>query len=109
MDCMVKNIAVIGDSESVKGFGAVGLDVMVCNQPEEASAVFKNAAEKDKYAVIYMTEELFDAAQKEIQKYAELPVPAVIPIPGTRGNTGIGSKRLSLFVEQAVGSDILFK
>ena len=35
-------------------------------------------------------------------------LPAVIPIPGVRGNTGIGTKRLSSFVEKAVGSDIIF-
>ncbi len=106
---MVKNIAVMGDRESVKGFSAVGIDAIVCDEPTEASAVFKKIAEKDKYAIIYITEELFEQAHKEIERYSESAVPAVIPIPGARGNTGIGSARLSSFVEQAVGSDILFK
>ena len=56
-----------------------------------------------------MTEELFEAARKEVAKLSLQTIPAVIPIPGARGNTGIGSRRLSAFVEQAVGSDILFK
>ena len=106
---MVKNIAVMGDRESVKGFSAVGIDAIVCDEPTDASAVFKKITEKDKYAVIYITEELFEQAHKEIERYSESAVPAVIPIPGARGNTGIGSARLSSFVEQAVGSDILFK
>ena len=55
-----------------------------------------------------MTEELFELSAKERSKFAEKTVPAVIPIPSAGGNKGIGQKRLSMFVEQAVGSDILF-
>ena len=106
---MVKNIAIIGDSESVKGFGAVGIDVILCNEPSDSAVVLKSVAERDIYAIIYMTEELFEASKKEREKYSEKPVPAIIPLPGARGNTGIGSGRLSAFVEQAVGSDILFR
>ncbi len=109
MKHMVKNIALIGDSESVKGFSAVGIDAVVCEDTESAAVMLKTVADKDRYAVIYMTEELFEAAKKEVGKLSEQTIPAVIPIPGARGNTGIGAKRLSAFVEQAVGSDILFK
>ena len=34
--------------------------------------------------------------------------PAVIAIPGVKGNTGIGISGVKKSVEQAVGSDILF-
>lgn len=109
MKHMVKNIAFIGDSESVKGFSAVGIDVLVCDDTSEAAMILKNTADKDMYAVIFMTEELFETAEKEVNKLSEQSMPAVIPMPGARGNNGIGIKRLSSFVEQAVGSDILFK
>lgn len=105
---MVKNIAVIGDSESIKGFGAVGIDMYLCDEPQEAGNLLKRIAESEDYAIIYMTEELFALSAKERGKFAEKPVPAVIPIPSAGGGKGIGQKRLSLFVEQAVGSDILF-
>ncbi len=77
---MVKNIAVIGDSESIKGFGAVGIDMFICDEPLESGSLFN----------------------------AEKIIPAVIPIPSAQGSSGAGRKRLSKFVEQAVGSDILF-
>lgn len=105
---MAKNIAVIGDSESIKGFGAIGLDIYPCDNPDEAAHLFRRIADSDNYAVIYMTEELFVLAEKERRRYEEKLTPAVIPLPGVKGNTGIGTKRLSSFVEQAVGSDILF-
>ncbi len=105
---MVKNIAVIGDSESIKGFGAVGIDMYLCDEPQESGNLLKRIAEGEDYAIIFMTEELFELSAKERSKFAEKTVPAVIPIPSAGGNRGIGQKRLSLFVEQAVGSDILF-
>ena len=106
---MAKSIAVIGDSESVKGFGAVGMDMFICDDPPSSPQLLKKIAENDYYAIIYMTEEVFEASAREREKLAEKQMPAIIPIPGVRGNTGIGIKRLSRFVEQAVGSDILFK
>lgn len=105
---MAKNIAVIGDSESIKGFGAIGLDIYPCDDLENAAHLLRNIADSDNYAVIYMTEELFELVDKERNRYESRLTPAIIPLPGVKGNTGIGSKRLSAFVEQAVGSDILF-
>ncbi len=106
---MAKSIAIIGDSESIKGFGAVGMDLFICDDTAASSQLLKQITDNDYYAIIYMTEEIFEACAKEREKFAERAVPAIIPLPGVRGNTGIGQRRLSSFVEQAVGSDILFK
>jgi V/A-type H+-transporting ATPase subunit F len=35
-------------------------------------------------------------------------LPSIILIPGVKGNTGEGIRRVKATVEQAVGSDILF-
>jgi V/A-type H+-transporting ATPase subunit F len=106
---MAKNIAVIGDSESIKGFGAIGLDIYPCEADDQAPHLFRKIADSEVYAVIFITEELFALTEKERKRYEERQTPAIIPIPGVKGNTGIGSQRLSSFVEQAVGSDILFQ
>lgn len=44
----------------------------------------------------------------EIEKYREQMVPAIILIPGVKGNTGHGVKGVKDCVEQAIGSDIVF-
>ena len=44
----------------------------------------------------------------EIEKYREQMVPAIILIPGVKGNTGDGVKGVKDCVEQAIGSDIVF-
>ncbi len=108
MKSMAKNIAVIGDSESIKGFSAIGLDIYPCDDSENAPQLFHRIAEGDNYSVIFITEEIFELVEKERRRYEERLTPAVIPIPGVKGNSGIGIKRLSSFVEQAVGSDIIF-
>lgn len=108
MRFMAKNIAVIGDSESIKGFSAVGLDIYPCDEASEANALLRRIADSDRYAVIYMTETVYYAAEKARTRYEERLTPAVIPIPGVSGNRGTGVRRLSSFVEKAVGSDIIF-
>ena len=105
---MAKNIAVLGDAESIKGFSAVGLDIFPCDDAAEAGALLRRVADSDRYAVIYRTESVYLASDKVRARYEERLTPAIIPIPGVVGNKGTGVKRLSSFVEKAVGSDIIF-
>ena len=105
---MAKNIAVIGDAETVKGFSAIGLDIFPCDDSEQAAHLLRNIADGDSYAIIYLTEEVYNSVEKDRARYEERLTPAIIPIPGVRGSLATGRKRLSSFVEKAVGSDIIF-
>ena len=105
---MAKHIAVIGDAESIKGFSAVGLDIFPCDDFESAGQLLRRLADSESYAVIYLTEELYNVSGKERGRYEERLTPAIIPIPEVKGNSNTGRKRLSAFVEKAVGSDIIF-
>ena len=59
------------------------------------------------YAVLYVTEALCAQIPDELERLRERPLPAVVPIPGIYGNTGMGLQQVKRSVEQAVGSDIL--
>lgn len=98
-------VGAMGDADSVCGFSAVGLNVFPTEDPAEAAKILRNIA--DEYAVIFITEKLAGEIAGEIDKYRGRTVPAIIPIPGITGNTGIGMRNVSASVEQAVGSDIL--
>ena len=100
-------IAVMGDYDSIYGFGALGLDTYPVNKGEDAGRLLKRLADND-YGVIYITEELAAGLTKEIAAYAGELTPAIIRIPGIKGNTGDGIMGVKKSVEQAVGSDILF-
>ncbi len=106
MNFMVK-IAVLGDTESIKGFAAVGLDIFPCDDEKVAPEKFKRIVDSG-YGVIYVTERLASLLTKEISAADRKLTPAVVPIPGVLGNTGIGTARLKGAVEKAVGSDIIF-
>ena len=99
--------AVIGDYDSSFGFGALGLSIFPVEDYEEAEKILKRIIEVD-YKVIYITEDIYSNISKTVSEYSEEMTPAIIPIPGVKGNTGIGVQNVKKFVEQAVGSDILF-
>lgn len=100
-------IGVIGDRESILGFKAVGLDVFPCDEVEEAKKVLHKIARED-YAIVYITEQLYQYMLNEVEEYTDLRLPAVIPIPGKDGSLGIGMTSVRKSVERAVGADILF-
>ncbi len=102
---MVK-VAVIGDKDSVYGFAALGLDIYPCVDVVEAISALKKLVQNG-YGVIYMVEAFYSGMNDEIDRYRNVELPAIIPIPGMYGNTGIGMNEVSRSVEKAVGSDIL--
>ena len=52
------NVAVIGDKDSVAGFGTLGLDTYFTDTRDECRKIFKQLASSGKFAVIYITEKL---------------------------------------------------
>ena len=100
-------IAVLGEQDSIYGFAALGLDIFPASDRDEAKKCLEQLC-AGSYAVIFITEKCAAMLQNEIAKYDEVPVPAIIPIPGVSGNTGEGMARVKLAVEKAVGSDIIF-
>ena len=103
---MVK-IAVLGDTASVKGFAAVGLEIYPCDHEADAEAEFAKILNAD-YGIVYVTERLVPYLQKQIAKTDKQLSPSVVPIPGVSGNNGTGTAALKAAVEKAVGSDIIF-
>ena len=100
-------IGVIGDRESILGFKAVGLDVFPIDDPDEARKTLKRIAKED-FAIIYVTEQLYQYLMDEVDEYTDSRLPAIIPIPGKDGTLGIGMTSVKKSVERAVGADILF-
>ena len=101
-------IAVIGRSETVIGFKAVGLEAYPVSNDEQALASLKGLVKNsEEYAIIYVEETFADALDSEIKKYKEFPAPAIILIPGRDGSSGRGLKALNEAVEKAVGTNIL--
>lgn len=97
-------IAVMGDRDSVYGFAALGLDTYFVTEQQEAVRLIRKLEEQ--CAVIYITEQLAEVIKDELERLNELPLPAVILIPGVYGNTGRGMSAVNESVIKAVGSNI---
>lgn len=99
-------IGVIGDADSVMGFKTLGIDTFAVTADEAPRLIHKLA--KEKYAVIFITEKTAILASEAIGRYKDVAYPAIIPIPGNYGTTGLGMAALKANVEKAIGVDILF-
>lgn len=101
------NIAVMGDRESIYGYASLGLEIFPVELGGDNARLLRRLAESN-YAMIYVTESLVAELRTEIERYSDSLVPAIITIPGVKGNTGEGIAMVKKSVERAVGSDIIF-
>jgi len=100
------DIAVIGDTESITGYKAAGVRTVAISSSAETGAAVKKLAE-DKCPVIFVTEQALEGVEYLLDSYSEQGSPAIIPIPGRCGTTGVGMQNLSKNVERALGTNIL--
>jgi len=99
--------AIIGPKDAILGFKALGLTPANATNSEEALEQLQALKAEEQYAIIFIMEELAEGIREEdYDKLTQEALPAIIPVPGPKGSTGYGMKRISKFVEQAVGSDI---
>ncbi len=99
-------IAVIGDRDSILGFKALGVRTHFAYDAERVNGLIRRLA-REKYAVIFVTEELAEQSMEIIDRYKSRTIPAIIPIPSNQGSMGIGMQMLNDSVEKAVGVNIL--
>ena len=99
-------MAVIGDRDSAMGFKSLGLSVHYAYDADRAGKLVNRLA-REKYAIIFITEELARQIPSVFKRYNAQTVPAVIPIPTNAGSDGFGMQRLKDNVEKAVGVNIL--
>ncbi|MBE6776138.1 MAG: V-type ATP synthase subunit F [Ruminococcaceae bacterium] len=99
-------LAVLGDKESICGFACLGAETVSVYDTASAKKEFKRLVNEN-YGVIYVTEFYGEVLREEISLLENAVTPAVILIPGVKGNTGKGMENIGKAVERAVGSLIL--
>ncbi|WP_415875868.1 V-type ATP synthase subunit F [Clostridium sp.] len=99
-------IGVVGDKDSVLAFKTIGIDVYPVIEPDEARKTIDRMA-MEKYAVIFVTEQVAKDIDETIERYNKETLPAVILIPSNQGSLNIGMQRIKDNVEKAVGVNIL--
>ena len=104
----IGKFAVIGDSESVTAFTAIGAAVFKVSDEYQAADTLRKLAKTDEYAVILVTENYAVKMEPLMQKLKQQPYPAVLCIPPPTGSNGFGMAGIKRDVEKAVGVDIIF-
>ena len=99
------SIAALGDADTVFAFKAVGADAYAVTNETEAREKLRLLARN--YDIIFITEQVAEQVPDLIARYKTRAFPAVIPIPSSKGSTGLGRRSVRADVEKAIGTDIL--
>jgi V/A-type H+-transporting ATPase subunit F len=99
-------VMVIGDRDSVLGFGALG--VKVKTPPPDAEEVRRAIGEAltEEVAILFITERLAQEVPDMIKDLSRRALPSVVVIPDASGSKGMGLKKLDEIIIRAVGSTI---
>ena len=90
------------------GCKARGLEACPVANAEEARETLRRLTkDSEDYAIIYVEENLAQELQHEINKFKDVPKPAIILIPGREGPLGLGEPALKAAVARAGGCGCL--
>ena len=101
-------VGMIGGRTSTLGFGALGVDTFAVPRPEDAPEVWR-LVDPSEYAVLFVTEPIYDVLREELEAVSRQPMPVITVIPAVTGGGGTGLKELKVLVERAVGTDVLLR
>jgi V/A-type H+-transporting ATPase subunit F len=73
-----KSLAIIGDEDTVLGFQALGFRIYPLRELQEAKAALEEIVQQ-KCAVCLVQDNIYLAAQEEINNYSDLPFPVFVP------------------------------
>lgn len=104
---MYNKVSVIGDKDSVTALKVVGAEIFNADTAEEARELVKRLT-REKFAVVFITEQLAVQIADTLQKAKSQPFPAIVPIPVSSNSNGFGMDGIKKDVEKALGTDILF-
>lgn len=101
----MSNVICIGNKNVVMPYSAVGFDIKVVSNAEEAVEAVNRALE-DKYSLIFVQEDYYENISEIIEKTMESAIPVISAIPGPLGASGKAFDKLREIIKRAIGADI---
>ena len=104
---MESKVAVLGGTDFVMAFSALGLDAFAVEL--QAEDVRKNAEEilKQQYGLVVVAENVAEYADEVFGETAQKATPCVVIVPFLAESQGFATKSLSRLLKIATGIDIL--
>lgn len=111
---MKYSIALVGSSQLIAPFAALGYDTFIADSAESARDIlFQLKKEKlensqrQKYGIVFVVETVLQwISDEDYKKLAQGALPAIISLPTHEGASGFGESRIKRIVEKAIGADI---
>ena len=104
---MERNVAVIGASDFVMPFSALGVDTFATGQTRDEIAENAKKLIEGKYTLVIVAENIASLVEEFFSDYKDLPTPCIIVVPFTTEPSGVATKTLGEALKIATGINIL--
>ncbi len=104
MEC---KIAVLGDTDFVMPFSALGVDTYPAGQTAEQTLESANKIISGKYALVVVAENIAPRVEEVFSAYQDVPMPCIVVVPFTTEPTGVATSKLSRVLKMATGVNIV--
>jgi len=103
---MEGKIAVLGDTDFVMPFSALGVDTYAVEQTPDEIAVSTRKIIDGKYALVVVAENIAPEAEAVFADYRDKPIPCVVVVPFTTESEGYATQALGEVLKMATGINI---
>jgi vacuolar-type H+-ATPase subunit F/Vma7 len=104
---MEGKIAVLGSTDFVMPFSALGVDTYPVQQSPGDIEENANKIISEKYALVVVAENIAEEAQEVFSAYDGSPIPCVMVVPFTTESEGFATRALGEVLKMATGINIL--
>jgi vacuolar-type H+-ATPase subunit F/Vma7 len=104
---MEGKIAVLGDTDFVMPFSALGVDTYATGVVTDDIAENAKKIIGERYALVVVAENVASEAEEVFSSYRGAPTPCIIVVPFTTESKGFATKALGEVLKAATGINIL--
>jgi vacuolar-type H+-ATPase subunit F/Vma7 len=104
---MEGKIAVLGDTDFVMPFSALGVDTYAVGGAHEHVTEAATKIIGEKYALVVVAENIAQQAETVFSDYQDVPTPCIVVVPFTTESEGFATEALGRVLKMATGINIL--
>ena len=103
---MGTKIASIGELDVILPFKAIGADIYPVTTPDEAREVLRKLLKED-VGIILIPDDLVPEIRDFLTEIRGESLPCILPIPGSKGSSGLALREMRELIKKSVGVDIM--
>jgi len=101
-----REIAIIGPTEAVKPFLALGVQTIETRDPEHARTVLHELEQAQKVGIIFISESIAGSIMEDIEELKTKELPAVFILPEYGSTKRLALTRLQKTMARAIGKKL---